>query len=66
MLNRLRVLLLPGGAHRQTVAVTVPAPRADVTADAVLAALDPEQRAAARAVRGPLVILAGAGTGKTP
>ena len=65
MLNRLRVLLLPGGAHRQTVAVTVPAPRADVTADAVLAALDPEQRAAARAVRGPLVILAGAGTGKT-
>jgi DNA helicase-2/ATP-dependent DNA helicase PcrA len=33
--------------------------------DAVLAALDPEQRAAAEAVRGPVCILAGAGTGKT-
>jgi DNA helicase II / ATP-dependent DNA helicase PcrA len=31
----------------------------------VLAALDPEQRAAAEAVRGPVVVLAGAGTGKT-
>jgi ATP-dependent DNA helicase UvrD/PcrA len=31
----------------------------------VLAALDPEQRAAAEAVRGPVCILAGAGTGKT-
>ena len=45
--------------------MTVLAPAADVTADAVLAALDPEQRAAAGVVRGPLVILAGAGTGKT-
>ena len=35
------------------------------TADDVLAALDPEQRAAAQAVRGPVCILAGAGTGKT-
>ena len=35
------------------------------TPDDVLAALDPEQQAAARAVRGPVVILAGAGTGKT-
>ncbi|MCW2613793.1 MAG: uvrD, partial [Frankiales bacterium] len=34
-------------------------------ADAVLAALDPEQRAAATAVSGPVCILAGAGTGKT-
>jgi DNA helicase-2/ATP-dependent DNA helicase PcrA len=34
-------------------------------ADAVLAGLDPEQRAAAVAVRGPVCILAGAGTGKT-
>ncbi|MDQ6849572.1 MAG: UvrD-helicase domain-containing protein, partial [Actinomycetota bacterium] len=34
-------------------------------ADAVLAGLDPEQRAAALAVRGPVCILAGAGTGKT-
>ncbi|MBV9292305.1 MAG: ATP-dependent DNA helicase UvrD2 [Frankiales bacterium] len=31
----------------------------------VLAALDPEQRQAAEAVRGPVCILAGAGTGKT-
>jgi len=36
-----------------------------VTPDDVLAALDPEQRAAASAVRGPVCILAGAGTGKT-
>jgi DNA helicase II / ATP-dependent DNA helicase PcrA len=34
-------------------------------AERVLAGLDPEQRAAARAVRGPVCILAGAGTGKT-
>jgi DNA helicase-2/ATP-dependent DNA helicase PcrA len=34
-------------------------------ADDVLAGLDPEQRAAAQAVRGPVCILAGAGTGKT-
>lgn len=38
---------------------------ADGQADAVLAGLDPEQRAAAEAVRGPVCILAGAGTGKT-
>lgn len=37
----------------------------DRTPDAILAALDPEQRAAARAVCGPVCILAGAGTGKT-
>jgi DNA helicase II / ATP-dependent DNA helicase PcrA len=34
-------------------------------AESVLAGLDPEQRAAAVAVRGPVCILAGAGTGKT-
>jgi DNA helicase-2/ATP-dependent DNA helicase PcrA len=34
-------------------------------ADAVLAGLDPEQRAAALVLDGPLCILAGAGTGKT-
>ena len=34
-------------------------------ADAALAGLDPEQREAAVAVRGPVCILAGAGTGKT-
>jgi DNA helicase II / ATP-dependent DNA helicase PcrA len=36
-----------------------------VTPEAVLEALDPEQREAAAAVTGPVVILAGAGTGKT-
>ncbi|MCW2637215.1 MAG: uvrD [Blastococcus sp.] len=39
--------------------------RIDSRADAVLAALDEEQRAAAQAVSGPVCILAGAGTGKT-
>ncbi|HYT10054.1 MAG TPA: ATP-dependent helicase, partial [Mycobacteriales bacterium] len=38
---------------------------ADTRAEAVLAGLDPEQEQAARAVRGPVCILAGAGTGKT-
>ncbi len=33
--------------------------------DAVLAALDPQQRQVALAVRGPVCVLAGAGTGKT-
>ena len=37
----------------------------DSDADAVLAGLDPEQREAATVVRGPVCILAGAGTGKT-
>jgi DNA helicase-2/ATP-dependent DNA helicase PcrA len=35
------------------------------TSEAVLDALDPEQRAVAEAVRGPVCVLAGAGTGKT-
>src|ERR1700743_1676309 len=34
-------------------------------ADELLAALDPEQRAVALAARGPVCVLAGAGTGKT-
>ncbi|WP_119729011.1 ATP-dependent DNA helicase UvrD2 [Thermomonospora amylolytica] len=34
-------------------------------ADAILDGLDPEQRAVAEAVRGPVCVLAGAGTGKT-
>ncbi|HEY2272065.1 MAG TPA: ATP-dependent DNA helicase UvrD2 [Jatrophihabitantaceae bacterium] len=34
-------------------------------ADVILRGLDPEQQAAAQAVRGPVCILAGAGTGKT-
>ncbi|MFD0776118.1 UvrD-helicase domain-containing protein, partial [Streptomonospora algeriensis] len=33
--------------------------------DRVLEGLDPEQLEAARALRGPVCILAGAGTGKT-
>ena len=33
--------------------------------DTILAGLDPEQRAVAEAVRGPVCVLAGAGTGKT-
>ena len=35
------------------------------TADEVLAGLDPEQREVATALRGPVCVLAGAGTGKT-
>ena len=35
------------------------------TADAVLSALDPEQREVATALSGPVCVLAGAGTGKT-
>jgi DNA helicase-2/ATP-dependent DNA helicase PcrA len=35
------------------------------SADALLEALDPEQRAVATALHGPVVVMAGAGTGKT-
>ncbi len=41
------------------------APGSAVSAEQVLADLNPEQREAAEAVIGPVVILAGAGTGKT-
>ena len=37
----------------------------DVDRADVLAALDPQQREVAQAVRGPVCVLAGAGTGKT-
>ncbi|MDG4865101.1 ATP-dependent helicase, partial [Streptomyces sp. T-3] len=47
----------PGGTGQYT------APPPD--ADAVLAGLDPEQRAVATALQGPVCVLAGAGTGKT-
>jgi DNA helicase-2/ATP-dependent DNA helicase PcrA len=42
-----------------------PNPPAPTAAEAVLAALDPEQRQVALAARGPVCVLAGAGTGKT-
>jgi DNA helicase-2/ATP-dependent DNA helicase PcrA len=35
------------------------------SADALLEALDPEQRSVATALNGPVVVMAGAGTGKT-
>jgi DNA helicase II / ATP-dependent DNA helicase PcrA len=47
------------------VAVTESDPDLPPAARRALAGLDPEQRAAALAVRGPVCILAGAGTGKT-
>ena len=37
----------------------------ELTCDALLAGLDPEQREVALAARGPVCVLAGAGTGKT-
>ncbi|MDF2254632.1 ATP-dependent DNA helicase UvrD2 [Streptantibioticus ferralitis] len=40
-------------------------PETPVGADAVLEGLDPEQRAVATALHGPVCVLAGAGTGKT-
>ena len=43
----------------------IPDERVRTSADLVLAALDPEQREVALAVRGPVCVLAGAGTGKT-
>ena len=43
----------------------VPDERVRTSADSVLAALDPEQREVALTVRGPVCVLAGAGTGKT-
>jgi DNA helicase II / ATP-dependent DNA helicase PcrA len=44
--------------------MAAPAPDA-LVADSLLAALDPEQRQVAEALRGPVQVLAGAGTGKT-
>ncbi|MGN6243156.1 MAG: ATP-dependent DNA helicase UvrD2 [Motilibacteraceae bacterium] len=46
-------------------AAPLPTTAAPRTADDVLAGLDPEQREVALALRGPVVVLAGAGTGKT-
>jgi DNA helicase-2/ATP-dependent DNA helicase PcrA len=47
------------------MAVVTAQPDTDTVGSRLLANLDPEQRAAAEAVRGPVCILAGAGTGKT-
>src|SRR3954447_19270759 len=58
---------VPGG---RMSAMTPPSPAADrppvaPSADAVLDALDPEQREVASTLTGPVCVLAGAGTGKT-
>lgn len=47
------------------VPVPAPAPAADGRPEALLAALDPEQREVATTLTGPLRVVAGAGTGKT-
>ncbi|MCB7136622.1 ATP-dependent helicase [Cellulosimicrobium marinum] len=46
-------------------APTAPGPAVLPSADAILDALDPDQRDVALALRGPVCVLAGAGTGKT-
>ncbi|QES19933.1 ATP-dependent DNA helicase [Streptomyces venezuelae] len=53
--------------HGQVTAATHSTlfPQVPETADAVLDGLDPEQREVARALSGPVCVLAGAGTGKT-
>ena len=48
-----------------TEAAPVPASIGPVDPESILTELNPEQREAATVVSGPLVILAGAGTGKT-
>jgi DNA helicase-2/ATP-dependent DNA helicase PcrA len=54
----------PASAGRQAGAVAA-GPEGGQGPDALLAALDPEQQAVALATRGPVCVLAGAGTGKT-
>src|SRR3954471_19075452 len=59
-----------GPARMAAMTTTVPAAEASLapsarSADEVLAGLDPEQLQVATALRGPVCVLAGAGTGKT-
>ena len=59
---------VPGGRARWTCQVDVAVTRArhtGTTMEDALAGLDDEQRAAAMVSRGPVCIIAGAGTGKT-
>jgi DNA helicase-2/ATP-dependent DNA helicase PcrA len=50
---------------RDVTAAASPVPEPPVDPESVLAALDPEQQEVALATRGPVCVLAGAGTGKT-
>lgn len=54
---------LSAGSERLGLAMAKPPPVPEL--EAILDALDPEQRAVAAAPRGPMCVLAGAGTGKT-
>jgi DNA helicase II / ATP-dependent DNA helicase PcrA len=56
---------VPTSFPRTVFPVGAPWNNALVTPEDLLAALDPEQAEAASAVRGPVCVLAGAGTGKT-
>lgn len=49
----------------EDVSAGVPAPSVALVENEILAGLDPDQRAAAEIVHGPLLIVAGPGTGKT-
>jgi len=54
-----------GAPARQDTAVPTPEPVPEPAADGLLGGLDPDQRAAAGITEGPLLIVAGPGTGKT-
>src|SRR4051794_28535439 len=66
---------LPGTEHNERVKESVPpmavshashgVPHQSADAEQLLSGLDPEQREVALALRGPVRVLAGAGTGKT-
>ena len=56
---------MPGQGRAGGVTDTTPGTSELGTSEALLAGLDPEQREVALAARGPVCVLAGAGTGKT-